>query len=61
MIRRLMYITAVQIVIYAVGFPMLIAYEMSIVRLNSVYQNPTASALSSNQTPRMFPGAQSAR
>ncbi|MEB3318987.1 MAG: hypothetical protein VKO39_12730 [Cyanobacteriota bacterium] len=54
MIRRIVYITTVQIVIYAIGFPMLIAYELGASRLNSAHMNPATSALPVEQRAGVF-------
>lgn len=54
MIERIVYITALQIVLYTLGIPMLVAYEVGVQRLQA-NNNSTASVASQVQPTQSFP------
>ncbi|MEB3259884.1 MAG: hypothetical protein VKP63_04565 [Cyanobacteriota bacterium] len=56
MIHRIVYITALQIVLYTLGIPMLVAYEVGVQRLQA-NNNRTASASSQVQPSQPFPAS----
>jgi Sec-independent protein secretion pathway component TatC len=60
MIHRIVYITALQIVVYTLGIPMLVAYEVGIQRLQTI-NNRTASASSQVQASQSFPASDAKR
>jgi hypothetical protein len=60
MIQRIVYITALQIVLYTLGIPMLVAYEVGAQRLQAI-NNRTASVSSQVQSTQSLASQDSRR